>query len=148
MCLQPFITITHKHENSRTILQTNMVIQMHSINDQLVHHTIHQTNIIKKVNLLVFRYCFNLCLTNGTSYHHMQQPSQMEEQTQNARQWNDWTRGYNFFKVYQNLVTTSPFFVFFIQFFLPCKIIFMDDHDGIQNCNSLKYNISEKFDNF
>jgi hypothetical protein len=36
-----------------------------------------------------------------------------------------------FFKVYQNLVTTSPFFVFFTWSFLPCKDKFMDDYEGI-----------------
>jgi hypothetical protein len=37
-------------------------------------------------------------------------------------------------------LNTSPF--------LPCKDTFMDDYDGIYNCNSLKYNPFEKIDNF
>ncbi len=50
-------------------------------------------------------------------------------------------QGANSLKVYQNLITSSPFFVFFTQFFfLPCKNTFMDHYDGIQNCDSLKYN--------
>jgi hypothetical protein len=32
--------------------------------------------------------------------------------------------------------------------FLPCKDTFMDDYDGIYNCNGLKYSPSKKFDNF
>jgi uncharacterized protein YukJ len=35
------------------------------------------------------------------------------------------------FKVYQNLITTSHFLVFLPSFFFPCKITFMDNHDGI-----------------
>jgi len=39
--------------------------------------------------------------------------------------------GSKFFKVYQNLVTTSPFSIFLPSLFLPCKETFMDDYDGI-----------------
>jgi hypothetical protein len=35
--------------------------------------------------------------------------------------------GCKFFKVYQNLVTTSPFSIFFTYSFLPCKDTFMVD---------------------
>jgi hypothetical protein len=41
------------------------------------------------------------------------------------------TLGCKFFKVYQNLVTTSPFLSFLPSHFLPCKDTFMDDYDGI-----------------
>jgi hypothetical protein len=51
--------------------------------------------------------------------------------------------GHKFFKVYQNLVIASPFFVFF-----PCKDTFMDDHDGIYNYNNIKYSVFEIFNNF
>jgi hypothetical protein len=57
--------------------------------------------------------------------------------------------GCKFFKVYQNLVTTSPFFLSFLpSHFLPCKSTFMDDYDRIYNYNSLKYGPPEFFDNF
>jgi hypothetical protein len=40
--------------------------------------------------------------------------------------------GSNFFKVYQNLITMSPYFWSFLpSFFLPCKGTFMDNYDGI-----------------
>jgi hypothetical protein len=32
--------------------------------------------------------------------------------------------------------------------FLPCKDTFMDDYDGIYDCNSLKNNLSKFFDKF
>jgi hypothetical protein len=32
--------------------------------------------------------------------------------------------------------------------FLPCKDTFMDDYDGILNCNGLKYSPFENFKNF
>jgi len=53
-----------------------------------------------------------------------------------------------FFKVYQNFVTMSLFFIFLFSTFLPCKDTFMNDYDGIWNCNGLKYNLFEIFDNF
>ncbi len=59
------------------------------------------------------------------------------------------SRGFKFFKVYQNLVTMSPFFLSFLpSLLLSCKITLMDDYDGIYNCNSLKYSPFENFDNF
>jgi hypothetical protein len=39
-------------------------------------------------------------------------------------------------------------YLFYLVFFLPCKDTFMDDYDGIYNCNSLEYNPSKFFDNF
>jgi hypothetical protein len=54
----------------------------------------------------------------------------------------------NFFKMYQNLIIVPPYSIFFTQSFLPCKDTFMDDYDGIKNCNGLKYSPFEKFDNF
>jgi len=39
--------------------------------------------------------------------------------------------GWKFFKVYQNLITMSLFLSFLFSPFLPCKVIFMDDYDGI-----------------
>jgi hypothetical protein len=55
---------------------------------------------------------------------------------------------FKFFKVYQNLITSSPFFVFLPSPLIPCKDTFMDDYDGIYNYNGLKYSPSENFDNF
>ncbi len=48
------------------------------------------------------------------------------------------------FKVYQNVVTMSPFFGLFYH----VKHTFMDDYDGVYNCNNFKYSPSENFDNF
>ncbi len=39
--------------------------------------------------------------------------------------------GSKFFKLYQNLVTSSPFFGFLHSLVLPCKSTFMDVYDGI-----------------
>jgi len=33
--------------------------------------------------------------------------------------------------VYKNLVIVSPFLYFLPSIFLPCKVTFMDDYDGI-----------------
>ncbi len=41
-----------------------------------------------------------------------------------------------------------PFLSFLPSLFLLCEVTFMNDYDGIYNCNSLKYNHSKKFDNF
>ncbi len=57
-------------------------------------------------------------------------------------------RGSIFFKVYQNPITTSPFYVFFPSPFLQCKDTFMDDYDGISNHNGLKYGIYGIFNIF
>ncbi len=40
------------------------------------------------------------------------------------------------------------FVSFLPSFFLPCQNTFMDDYDGILNCNGLKYNPLKLFDNF
>jgi hypothetical protein len=40
------------------------------------------------------------------------------------------------------------FLSFLPSYFLPCKNTFMDDYDGIENCNGLKYSPFEVFDNF
>jgi hypothetical protein len=42
----------------------------------------------------------------------------------------------------------SPFLFFLPNLCLPCKNTFMDDYDGIYNCNSLQYNPFEVFDIF
>jgi hypothetical protein len=41
----------------------------------------------------------------------------------------------------------SPFPIF-LPSLIPCKNTFMDDYDGIYNCNGLKYSPIEIFDNF
>jgi hypothetical protein len=41
-----------------------------------------------------------------------------------------------------------PFLSFLPSLYLTCKNTFMDDYDGIYNCNGLNYNLSEIFDNF
>jgi hypothetical protein len=41
-----------------------------------------------------------------------------------------------------------PFLFFLPSNFLPYKDTFMDDYDGIYNCNSLKCSLFEIFDNF
>jgi hypothetical protein len=47
------------------------------------------------------------------------------------------------------ILSQHHLFLFFLPSpFLPCKDTFMDDYDRIYNCNGLKYNISEIFDNF
>jgi hypothetical protein len=57
--------------------------------------------------------------------------------------------GSKFFKVYQNPLTMSPFFVFFTSsLLLPCKDTFMDEYDGIYNCNGLIYSNYEIFNIF
>ncbi len=53
-----------------------------------------------------------------------------------------------FFKVYQNLSQCHPFLSFLPSSFLPCKNTFMDDYDGIHNCNSLKYSPLKKITTF
>jgi hypothetical protein len=64
----------------------------------------------------------------------------VEQQPVLLKKWNKWSafirsniirRRFNFFKVYQNLVITSPFSIFLPHPFLPCKNTFMDDYDGI-----------------
>jgi len=67
-----------------------------------------------------------------------------------------WSRSYlctmcegcKFFKVYKNLSQRHPFLSCLPSIFLPCKDTFMDNYDGIYNCNSPKYNPSENFENF
>ncbi len=52
-------------------------------------------------------------------------------------------------KVYQNPFTMSPFSIDFTSSsFLPCKDTFMDEYDGIYNCNGLIYGSYEIFDTF
>jgi hypothetical protein len=41
-----------------------------------------------------------------------------------------------------------PILSFLPSLFVPCKYTFMDDYDGIYNCNNLNYSPFEKFDNF
>jgi hypothetical protein len=41
-----------------------------------------------------------------------------------------------------------PFLLILLSPSLSCKDTFMDDYDGIYNCNGLKYNLFEIFDNF
>ncbi len=41
-----------------------------------------------------------------------------------------------------------PFMFFLPSHFLSCKDTFMDDYDGIYNCNGLKYSPFECFYNF
>ncbi len=41
-----------------------------------------------------------------------------------------------------------PFMFLLPSLFLPCKNTFMDDYDGVYNCNSLKYSPFNFFDNF
>jgi hypothetical protein len=49
--------------------------------------------------------------------------------------------GSKFFKLYQNLVTTSPFYVFFTySIFTMWRHIF-NDYDGFYNCNGFKYEL-------
>jgi len=46
-------------------------------------------------------------------------------------------------------ILSRHLFLFFLPGpFLPCKDTFMNDYDGIHNCNGLKYSPSKKFDNF
>jgi hypothetical protein len=56
--------------------------------------------------------------------------------------------GENSLRCTKILSQCHPFLFFLPSPFLPCKNTFMDDYDGIQNCNSLKYNPFEILDNF
>jgi hypothetical protein len=58
------------------------------------------------------------------------------------------TRGANSLRSSKILSQGHLFLSFLLSPFLPCKDIFMDDYDGIYNCNSLKYSPFENFDNF
>jgi hypothetical protein len=60
-----------------------------------------------------------------------------------------WTNmGANSLRCTKILSQRHPFLFFSPSPFLPCKYTFMDDYDGIYNCNSLKYSHFENFDNF
>jgi hypothetical protein len=56
--------------------------------------------------------------------------------------------GANSLRCTKILSQCHPFLSFLPSFFLPCKDTFMDDYDGIYNCNSQKYSPFEKFDSF
>jgi hypothetical protein len=46
-------------------------------------------------------------------------------------------------------VLSQHHFIYFLpSLFLPCKDTFMDDYDGIYNCNGLKYSPLKKINNF
>jgi hypothetical protein len=57
-------------------------------------------------------------------------------------------RGSNFLRCTKILSQCHPFLSFLPNFLLPCKDTFMDDYDKILNCNDIKYNPFENFDNF
>jgi len=54
----------------------------------------------------------------------------------------------NFLRCTKVLSQCHLFLSFLPNPFLPCKDTFMDDHDGIYNCNGLKYSPSQNFDKF
>jgi len=56
--------------------------------------------------------------------------------------------GPNSFKCTKILSHRHIFLFFLPSLFLSCKDTFMDDYDGIYNCNGLKYRPSKNFDNF
>jgi hypothetical protein len=56
--------------------------------------------------------------------------------------------GPNFLRCTKILSQHHLFWSFLLSFFLPHKDTFMDDYDGIYNCNGLKYSPFENFDNF
>jgi hypothetical protein len=56
--------------------------------------------------------------------------------------------GPNLFKCTKILSHRHLFVSFLPSFFLLCKDTFVDDYDGIYNCNGSKYSPFEKFDNF
>jgi hypothetical protein len=53
----------------------------------------------------------------------------------------------NFVRCIKILLQRHSFLSFLPSLFLFCKDTFMDDYDEIYNCNSLKYNPFEIFDN-
>jgi hypothetical protein len=56
--------------------------------------------------------------------------------------------GANFLR-HTKIFSLCHHFLFFLPNpFISCKDTFMDDYDGIYNCNSLKYIHFEKIDNF
>jgi hypothetical protein len=57
-------------------------------------------------------------------------------------------KGVNSLRCTKILSQRHIFLSFLSSLFLPCKITFMDDYDGIYNCNGLEYNPFEIFDNF
>ncbi len=57
-------------------------------------------------------------------------------------------KGPNSLRCTKILSQHHPFSFFLPNHFLSCKDTFMDDNDGIYNCNGLKYNPFENFDNF
>jgi hypothetical protein len=57
-------------------------------------------------------------------------------------------KGANFLRC-TKISSQHHLFLFFLPNpFLPCKNTFMDDYDGIYNCNSLKYNPLNFFEKF
>ncbi len=56
--------------------------------------------------------------------------------------------GLNFLRCTKILSYHHPFLFFLCSPFLSCKDTFMDDYDGIYNCNGLKYSPFKIFDNF